>query len=195
MWGPGSGPVWERRAACPSQAPLTARGLTCLPPCRLSSGRRGGPSAPRSPAPVRKRGRGPGPISGRPGLAHGSSFPEVSALHGHGRELVSALSTLGLACRGQRSGSLTGAPRAPEGGVSSRTTCLLALERGLHCVPGPSSAVPSPERASLSKTCDMVARTGLSKGQSDPVLSCLEPSGSFPGWEGSPPAPVTHKAP
>ena len=123
----------------------------------------------------------------------------------HGQERVSALSTRGLAGRGQRSGSLTWAQRAPEGGVSSRTTCLLpfGLGRGLCCVPGPSSAVPvqsmpaagSSPSASLSRTFDMVARTGLSKGQSDPVLSCLVPSGSFPGWEGSPPAPVTHKAP
>ena len=32
--------------------------------------------------------------------------------------------------------------------MSSRTTCLLPFGRGLHSVPGPSSAVPSPERAS-----------------------------------------------
>ena len=53
-----------------------------------------------------------------------------------------------MAGRDQRSGFLTWGHQAPEGEMSSRTTCLLPFGHGLHSVPGLSSAVPSPERAS-----------------------------------------------
>lgn len=82
----------SRWAACPAPAPSRFKGCP-LPALWALAPARGRPTSPESSA-ARKRRWGLGPISERPGPARGSSFPEVSVLHGH--ELGYALSTPGL---------------------------------------------------------------------------------------------------
>lgn len=83
-------------AGGPRALPRPPHGLRAvLPPAlRALAQPAGRPTPPLSPVPARKRGRRLGPVSDRPGPARGSSFPEVSVLHGH--ELGYALSTPGL---------------------------------------------------------------------------------------------------
>ena len=99
LWPPQSVRPWLRPcvgAGGPRAPPRPPHSLrAALPPALQALTQPAGrPTPPQSPAPVRKWGMGPAPISEHPGPAHGFSFPEVSTLHGH--ELGYALSTPGL---------------------------------------------------------------------------------------------------